>query len=1389
MPRKSFNWKLAIVLVIGLVVLGITAFGLHKWRRSHRAYGALDKGNQAYDRCLWDDAAVNLGRYLAVVQDDVPVLLRYADAQLNIRPLKYNNVQQAIAAYRIILRIDKGNSQAGARLVELYLGMGMPGEAELIATRAIEANRSPELRRMLAMALINQRKFEEAERELEGVIKDHPEQILAYDVLGRLIEQRSEDSSQALQVWFDEAVKNNSSSALAYVIRAGFYLRTGDKSKALSDLEDAEKLDLSDALVRLRLVGEFINANILDKAEKHLALVQADRITGQQLWQTWAALALKSQSKTKMLNVADMGLKELSSQPWDFVPVAAELYIRCDELDKAADCISKLREKDIAPAATAFLEGLISDRRGYGFEAVKCWYRAIQSGDESARVRLALAATLSRLGDKQSAIRQLRALLSQQPNLFDAHISLAKLSAEIGNWAEAAEQARISGQISKGSLDAAILYIRAQIQLVENQADNNSPAWRDIENQLAELENVAPTALEVKLLQVRFAILRGNFTLAEAIVSKLKKDHPMQIRVAMAEVELLTAKERQDEAVLVLNDTIGRFPQETGPVEYLATLLARQDKRQKCESVVNDALERIAEPTAQRKLRLLLVDLYDRWGRQEEAYKLLDSLAQKLPADIPIRRRLLRCSQVIENLQIAQQLVNDIRTIEGENGWQWRYEQAAIWFAQASFKDYYPQIILLLKENLLTNPDDLSSRLLLAHSYERAGDLQLAISLYQEALAREPQDVRIIVPVVAALYRANEYDRADEILRRAANEKLFHTELKKLELQSYLRRGELSSAGDILESLLADDPDNRSVCLSLALLKMRQGRFAEADEMLAKLKVQEPNLLPVTVAQIESNVRQSKSAEAISLCDETVNRFNNASAYILRARTYAMLGRADKAEEDFMRATVIEPDNVECWIAKSDFYRSVAKLYAAIADIRKAMSLEPNNLEICKHAISLLLSSNDRDTINEGKNILDKALSSNPEDIELRLLKARSLFAEGTAPAIESAVDILKKITEEHPKIVQAWVLLGEITLQRGQSARAMDIALQGLAHQPDDKSLLLLKARVEAIRSPVLAIPTLKALRELDPNNVDVTLTLANTYMAAKQFQEAVNLLKTQFVSFKSATDERKINIALAMALHKNGDKQNAEKIFNLLCQSAPDDPAPLLAQGRLFSDDRLWSRIVQMVSEWYQNHPEDIHTPIAVADDLAVAEDGDARKAAEDILRMILKNDSDCTEAMGALAMLLQTAGRSAESATLYQQILALRPDSVIAVNNLAWILCEEQGKCQEALELVQRGLKTAPDYIDLIDTRGVVYYRLGQYDKASQDFTRCLRMYPDGVPAATASHLHLARALARLNQKDEAVENLKKSLELNTKTGGLSAADSADARRLLEELSQGG
>lgn len=1391
MPGRYFNWKLAIVLVISLIVLAVSAFGLHQWRKTNRAEQGLVLGNKAYDEHRWEDAAEHLGSYIALERDNVPILLKYADAQLKVRPSERNRVQQAIEAYRTILRLDRENSEAAMRLTEIYLGLGSPGEAELIARRQLEVKDDPKLRRNLARALAGQRRFKEAAEELKNIIKEHPEQILAYETLGRLIEERPEDFKDMPSQWFDMAVEKNPSSALAYIIRAGFYRRSENLSAALDDLAQAEKQDLPDSTVRLRLAQELINSNALDEAEAQLDAVQEVSPDDKDLWTTWAGLAFKSQSKEKMLKVAETGLKELSYQPWDFMPLAAELFVRCGRLEDANNCISKMRRKDISSASVTFLQGLIAAEQGHFYDAVKYWRQSMQSGNKSINVRLAMASTLSRLGNTQSAVQQLRSLISENPRSFEGYLALAKLSAQNGNWAEAADLAARAIELSPKNQEPVLLYLRAQIQLLStstgDQGTVNAQLSNNIQQQLSVLEKNPESAGEVKVLQFQLALQQNKLTQAETLVAQLRDTNLPEVRIVMAQAELLTAQAKIDEAILRLREAVKEFPESLDLVRYLAILLDRKGSSKECEACIKEALGRIGEPIARRDLSLLLAQFYTRWERSDSVYALLNEIARELPNDIPIKRRLLMCKQVINDSGQAQKIVNDIKSIEGENGWQWRYEQAKLWFAMDDFKNHYPQILSLLQENMQLNPNDKASHLLLARTYERAGEMQLAISMYREILSQSPDDLRVIIPAVAALYSQRQYDEAEQVLNRASKKTLYRPELQKLQLQSYLRRGQLDSASEILQDLLVNDPNNQTACLSLALLKIRQNDYDQASKLLDKLKILNPNSLAVNAAQIQLNIHQGKRAEALKISDEIVKNLNNASAYILRARTYATLHQAEKAVKDLDHAVSIESDNAEVWAARSDFYRSAGQIKSASADIRQALALDPNNLQLQKRAIPLFLASDDTEMIQEGKAILEKALESNSNDIQFQLLKARTELVEGTAPSVESAKQILQKITEDQPENPEAWILLGEIEIKQGRPGKAMEAALGGLAYGPENRSLLLLKARAEAAKSPVLAIPTLKLLHELDPGDLDTVVLMADTYIMSSEPKKAVDLLRAQ-LTVCDASERRKCYNVLAVALYKSGDKAAAQKEFDSLLESEPDDPEPLLAQVQLLKDDKDWGRLYERVVNWYREHPGDNSTPVTVARSLMSIEDSQARKTAEEILRMVIKDNSDCTKVMMDLAILLQISERPTESAQFYERVLELEPDNVIAINNLAWIICEVRGKPKEALDLALRGSKIDPNYYDLIDTRGVIYYRLGELDKAVRDFNECIKLYPGITPSSIGTRFYLARALAKLGQKDKAIRYLKEALELNNQNGGLSKADLTEAQSLLKQLQEG-
>jgi tetratricopeptide (TPR) repeat protein len=1399
MATRYFNWRLALILVIGAVVLVGTAYALHRWQKNTRADQALPLGERAYAQQDWEEAATQLGRYLAVNTDNVEVLLKYAEAQMNRRPVTAPHLQQAVAAYRSVLRLERTHTEAARRLAEVYLVMASPGEAELIAGRYLAERDDPIVRRLLAVALMQQRKFADSARELNHIITTDPSQVLAYESMGQLAEQRPQDVNQPATFWFDEAVARNPDSALAYIVRAGFHLRRNERKQALADLEQAESRDLTDSEVRLRLIKELMNADMLDKAKEHLVALREKNPSEQMLWRGWAELTLRLGSEEEMYAVAEAGLKELAAQPWDFMPVATELFIRSGRFDRASDCISRMRQKDILPPTAAFLEGLLAEKQGKPRDAIAHWQRAISLGYRSPGVHLMLATVFARLGDTHSAAGQLRTLTSTYPTHLDGHLALARLLVQMRNWPEAVEAARKVQQISRDHTEAILLELQARMQMLVaagGPAGEEEQAWQSIEDRLAQIEKAGDSPLQVGLLQAQVAMVRGRFSEAEALLAELKNKYPAEVSLILLEAEWYGAQGKEQEAISRFRAAIEKFPQAFEPVRSLAVLLDRLNRRQECESLIKDAVTRVELPQTRKSLSLLLAELYRRWDQQDTLCQWLTELTKQFPDDIQSKRQLLACRQIAQDTKRAQEIVDQIKALEGDTGWQWRYEQARIWTAAEDFKEqqqdktkpgHYAQTVKLLQENLLANPDDQASRLLLAAAYEKAGETQLAVGRYREALARSPDNVQVLVRVVAALYRAEYFTEAQEALNRAAQLGLYHPDLQKLQLRSHLQRGELAVASDILQDFAAQDPNDASVSLSLALVLMRQGKYAEAKALLDELRAKIPNSVSVVAAQIQLQIQQGNGAEAIRLCDEAVKSLNNAFAYVLRAQTHVALKQSAEALEDFSRALALEPKKVDIWAARSEFYRSVGRVSDAIADIRQALALSPDSVLMQKRAISLFLVSGEPSLVREGEALIDKALRVDSTDAQLRLFQARALLLKGTSPAAEQARGILRELTDERPRYADAWEWMARLELQQGEPGRAVDTALRGLAHNPDDRQLLLLKALAEKERSPALAALTLKGLADQYPQDVEVLIELADAYVRTDRTAQALELLRERLANFQGPA-RRRCEMILAAVLYKNEQREDAKLLFNTLMQAEPDDPAPLIALAQLVGRERRWSELNQLISQWRNTHPNDTGTMTAIANALAGTGDKDAIQMAEDLLRVTLERDPNSVPSLMLLGMLMQTVGRDKESVALNRKILELDPNNVIAINNLAWVLCEEYGAREEALKLAEKGLMIAPDYKDLVDTRGVIYSRLGNFEKAVADFVRCIELYPANAAPSTVPRLHLAQAYARMGRKTQATELLKETLAMQERVGGLSPQELEDARLLLDQLQKG-
>ena len=132
------------------------------------------------------------------------------------------------------------------------------------------------------------------------------------------------------------------------------------------------------------------------------------------------------------------------------------------------------------------------------------------------------------------------------------------------------------------------------------------------------------------------------------------------------------------------------------------------------------------------------------------------------------------------------------------------------------------------------------------------------------------------------------------------------------------------------------------------------------------------------------------------------------------------------------------------------------------------------------------------------------------------------------------------------------------------------------------------------------------------------------------------------------------------------------------------------------------------------------------------------------------------------GVLALLAALTWRQTkvwhDSETLWRHVLSIRPDTVVAHNNLGMELYS-RGRTAEAVAEFKEALRVRPSYAYAQNNLGIALRILGKTAEAISHYREALRLKPDYLEA----HTNLAEALAALGRNDEAIVHLVEALRL--------------------------
>ncbi len=607
-------------------------------------------------------------------------------------------------------------------------------------------------------------------------------------------------------------------------------------------------------------------------------------------------------------------------------------------------------------------------------------------------------------------------------------------------------------------------------------------------------------------------------------------------------------------------------------------------------------------------------------------------------------------------------------------------------------------------------PDHAQAQLLLGTVYYRMGQYNQSVS-YLEAYARKfPENIPAIKLYAASLIRTRQTDAAITVLESAVAVAPEDAQLMGLLGSAYFNRSDADKGIEYLQRAAELAPDEAAIQTQLAVGHLMAGNSRQAADDLQQAVDLGQGLLQADVMLVLTHLKNHDFDKAVTSATNLVEKLpDNAVPHNLLGTAYLQKSEPEKARMSFERALQIKPD----------FYPAASNL--------ARMDIVDGHPEKAR--------SRYQDILGQDKNNLDAMFGM-----------AELARSEGDLGQMVTWLDMARKA---HPETVKAGVLLGDYYLKSNMPLKALDVARELVAQRPDHPDALRTLGLAQmASDSSAAAVSTMRRLVELLPDNPEAQYLLASAAMKNNETSLARTALK-KVLALDEGHAGAMYSLGSIHLLEKNYDE--ATHYAEQLSKQYADQPWGYALAGEILAAKAEFSPAAEQARLAYER--ERSQQRLLRYHALMVQASQEQRASA--LLDDWLKDNPDDAMVHLLAAMSLQGKDNNQAATRHYEKILAVAPDHVIALNNLAWIYLDE--KPALAVGYAKRAYQASPEKPEVLDTYGWVLVQNGQVAKGLPYLQDALVKAPHLVQI----RYHTAVALHKVGRDREARLELGQAL----------------------------
>lgn len=535
-----------------------------------------------------------------------------------------------------------------------------------------------------------------------------------------------------------------------------------------------------------------------------------------------------------------------------------------------------------------------------------------------------------------------------------------------------------------------------------------------------------------------------------------------------------------------------------------------------------------------------------------------------------------------------------------------------------------------------------------------------------------------------------------------------------------------------------------------------------------------------------------------------------------------------RAEQAYLELVSVQENSPESRLVLADFYSKVNREDEAISTLQQIISDVPEYV-LARYRIGrIYLDRRETAKVNEQ---LEALFSINDTDVEALMLRARLRMQENKGEeAINDIEEILKKqsssrealflmaqarlslgqvdqanafiadLARYHPNYLRTGLLKIQAAVSTGDQQAALKLsnelidranaAIPGTENDPQSIADL----RLRGVSARGLAYLELGKLAEakwdlsevarLSPRSSSALVSFAKVFVAERQYETALGHYEKALTldpqNFDAITGI--VNTCVTM-----GNAQKAHvKIADLIAASS--GRADVIAALRylnatVFTSEKNLAAAESELIAAIELDPEYLPAYSAYAGLLVEQKRTD--EAAAQYRKVLEKRPSAQTFTM--LGIVEESRGSLTEAEKAYRAALEISPEAAIAANNLAWLLADNQGNLDEALQLANSAVSKHQTVAGFYDTLGYVYLKKGLASPAVEQFKKAVALEEasakkSGTEPNPGYRVRLGMALAKAGDKTSARREVESSLKA---AETLSQREVSDARSLLANL----